>query len=719
MEKGIIKKIKIQDKIMKADIKSSNGKYDVDIPLDVGDAIALKNKECLFTVIDNKVIDLVVDGRNLLARYTHSKKAGTHRHQKQSRSSGTNRGKVKREANYRDSASLQAQYAVAPYNFVPLTNTVIDCAPPVSMDRYWGDRFTGFIDIHIETLTPVYIGDTNNEQEERKAIESDQDKATNKFQNPDFFSPGGVPKIPGSSLRGMTRSLLEMVSFSQMEFVDNQRFFYRMVAEPRYRISNTYRQAMRDVKPGWLEKEGNEYVIYPTSPDKAFRIKKHILVEKGLQINDFSSDLTIYFRDPGNENEVVTEFETETNDLNIPGRVVAPGALSGSYWIVPENKADTALQFAPGVLDDYRNDEQRAEEADLLKRIEDLQKAGKPGSVPCFFKAVEGKVVAFGHTRNFRMCYRHRVHDHLPAAHKPENRSEKYDMANVIFGKAGKLAGRVFFEDAWLIGNPTDCQMDETYLQILSSPKPTTFQHYLEQPDNKRDLKSWEDHPDDNNNKGLLRGYKLYWHRKTPSESGKNNSWNADTNLDKPHLHRKVKPIKTGTCFSGRIRFENLTGIELGALLFVLDLPGSLRHKIGMGKPLGLGSIKITPSLTVSIREKTANGIPGRYQKLFGEESWHLAEEKRDIQEYKDAFAQFILKELGVAEADKATADDLWKQPPLQELTAVLDFDNTALENWNDRTRYMEIERRRGQKKENEFKERHVLPPPSRVRGSK
>lgn len=705
MEKGIIKKIKIRGKTVEAEIKSSNRKYDVDIPLDVGDAIALRNKECLFTVIDNKFIDLVVDGRNLLARYTHSKKAGSHRHPKQSRSSGTNRGKVKREANHHDSGSPQAQYTGAPYNFVPLTNTVIDCAPPESMDRYWRDRFTGFIDIHIETLTPVYIGDTNNEQKEKKAHESDQDKATKNFQNPDFFSPGGVPKIPGSSLRGMTRSLLEIVSFSQMEFVDNQRFFYRMVAEPRYRISNTYRQAMKVVKPGWLEKEGNEYVIYPASPDKAFRIKKHILADKNLPINDFSSDLTIYFRDPGNKNEVITVFETEPNNLNIPGRVVAPGALSGSYWIVPENKADTALQFAPGVLDDYRNDEQRAEEADLLKRIEDLQKAGKPGSVPCFFKAVEGKVVAFGHTRNFRMCYRHRVHDHLPAAHKPENRSQKYDMANVIFGKAGKLAGRVFFEDAWLIGNPTDCQMDEKFLQILSSPKPTTFQHYLEQPDNKRDLKSWEDRPDDNN-KGLLRGYKLYWHRKTPSEFGKPNSWNADTNPDKPHLHRKVKPIKTGTCFTGRIRFENLTGIELGALLFVLDLPGSLRHKIGMGKPLGLGSIKITPSLTVSIREKTANGIPGRYQKLFGEESWHLAEEKRDIQEFKDAFARFILKELGVAEADKATADDLWKQSPMQELSAMLDFDNTALENWNDGTRYMEL---------TEFEERHVLPPPSRV----
>ena len=155
------------------------------------------------------------------------------------------------------------------------------------MDRYWGDRFTGFIDIHIETLTPVYIGDTNNEQEERKAIESNQDKATNKFQNPDFFSPGGIPENPRQQSSRDDSFAFGDGQFSQMEFVDNQRFFYRMVAEPRYRISNIYRQAMRDVKPGgWRKKAMNMLSIRPL-PTK-FRVKKHILVEKGLQINDFS-----------------------------------------------------------------------------------------------------------------------------------------------------------------------------------------------------------------------------------------------------------------------------------------------------------------------------------------------------------------------------------------------------------------------------------------------
>jgi hypothetical protein len=34
-------------------------------------------------------------------------------------------------------------------------------------------------------------------------------------------------------------------------------------------------------------------------------------------------------------------------------------------------------------------------------------------------------------------------------------------------------------------------------------------------------------------------------------------------------------------------------------LLFVLNLPEGYCHKIGMGKPLGLGSIKITATLSI------------------------------------------------------------------------------------------------------------------------
>lgn len=65
-----------------------------------------------------------------------------------------------------------------------------------------------------------------------------------------------------------------------------------------------------------------------------------------------------------------------------------------------------------------------------------------------------------------------------------------------------------------------------------------------------------------------------------------------------------IKPIKRNIKFKSRIRFENLTKEELGALLFVLDLPENHYHKIGMGKPLGLGSIEIKPSLFIVDRKR-------------------------------------------------------------------------------------------------------------------
>ena len=61
--------------------------------------------------------------------------------------------------------------------------------------------------------------------------------------------------------------------------------------------------------------------------------------------------------------------------------------------------------------------------------------------------------------------------------------------------------------------------------------------------------------------------------------------------------HTIIRPVKAGISFKGRIRFENLADIELGALLCALKLPDGCAHKLGMGKPLGLGSIKVDSKL--------------------------------------------------------------------------------------------------------------------------
>ncbi|MGB9823489.1 hypothetical protein [Thermodesulfovibrio sp.] len=74
-----------------------------------------------------------------------------------------------------------------------------------------------------------------------------------------------------------------------------------------------------------------------------------------------------------------------------------------------------------------------------------------------------------------------------------------------------KHASRVFFEDAYLAGNPEDALMPASIPQILSGPKPTSFQHYLEQrPENLKDHPKSRAHYNSDN---PIRGYKLYWHK--------------------------------------------------------------------------------------------------------------------------------------------------------------------------------------------------------------
>ena len=79
-------------------------------------------------------------------------------------------------------------------------------------------------------------------------------------QNPDFFSPGGIPRIPGSSLRGMIRNLVEIVSYSKMEFAEDKNLFYRFIGDKLSSIRREYFSKMGNntsykFKAGYLKKE--------------------------------------------------------------------------------------------------------------------------------------------------------------------------------------------------------------------------------------------------------------------------------------------------------------------------------------------------------------------------------------------------------------------------------------------------------------------------------
>lgn len=88
-------------------------------------------------------------------------------------------------------------------------------------------------------------------------------------------------------------------------------------------------------------------------------------------------------------------------------------------------------------------------------------------------------------------------------------------------------------------------------------------------------------------------GGKFYLHS---PEARTGEPWKtADTRRGTSDLERKTAaaPIKAGTQFEFSVDFDNLTMRELELLCFALRPSPQFRHKIGLGKALGLGSIRI------------------------------------------------------------------------------------------------------------------------------
>ncbi len=60
--------------------------------------------------------------------------------------------------------------------------------------------------------------------------------------------------------------------------------------------------------------------------------------------------------------------------------------------------------------------------------------------------------------------------------------------------------------------------------------------------------------------------------------------------------NRYIQPIDRDTQFHGQIEFSNLEEDEFAVLMIAVTLEETMRHKIGYGKPMGLGSIYLYPT---------------------------------------------------------------------------------------------------------------------------
>jgi CRISPR/Cas system CSM-associated protein Csm3 (group 7 of RAMP superfamily) len=87
------------------------------------------------------------------------------------------------------------------------------------------------------------------------------------------------------------------------------------------------------------------------------------------------------------------------------------------------------------------------------------------------------------------------------------------------------------------------------------------------------------------------------------------------------YRNQYIKPLAAGTDFEARIDFTNLEADEFAALLFAIELQPDMRHKIGYGKPLGLGSVQLSTT---------------RLQLVDFSERYRNAHTQRGIKPYSD-----------------------------------------------------------------------------------
>lgn len=570
----------------------------------------------------------------------------------QGRSGGYNNSYGNSGARSNGNSKYLSTPASASYNFVRLPSHVIPAefydgnfegVTKDVMDAYRDHvtqmgTHTGYIDLTITTETPLFIGGPSK-QEDTTPLE--------------FYGGQNNPTIPGSSLKGMVKEIFKIVTASSFrpyqrgtglgDFEDRYLYF-RDIASAIKPLKEYYASRMMNpikngaglstpkATPGFIiQTANNEYYAVPSVAKK------------------------IYYEA---EKELVAKQRTPSIDWTHTYVNVHVGAMRSKRTFMRITKPcnfDKRIPIPQSCIESYADDKNRGT-LDLLDK-----KTGKSGEaakeythstdvkfvVPCYFTEKDGVVEHFGHGRYYRIAYDLKISDHLP--NSLERHNNGVDLCDSVFGYGDNWAGRVSFSDAHVQGTLKMCPSD--YPHPLMGPNPTSFQLYLNQDvDDHNTYNHW------GHEHASLRGYKMYWHQ--PLEKAKN--WTRTVEEKEIKGTRKIRPVDRGVTFTSRIHFERLSDVELGALLMSLNLDkysgGQRRtyYKLGMGKSIGFGSIKLNTEVTIFDNNS-------RYAALFENDAWNTGKSTTKSEEYVKAFTTYRDDVLGADKpAYNAMLDDLY-----------------------------------------------------------
>lgn len=483
----------------------------------------------------------------------------------------------------------------APFNFVPLNEQVFfpPWAEDVNHDVPFEDGESGEIEVTITAKSPIFIRNHSDDK-----------------NNPstEFCNYNGEYYIPATSVKGMVRNVLEIMSFSKMNQFDDDTYAVRDLS----RSDNFYMTQMKeDTFCGWLKKNGGDYII----EDCGIPLRiHHDEIDKALNV-DFAS----HFHEVGFE-------KTSEYKYNLIGGELKQITVSSPYKS-KKNKYDTRLfcdfdkKGQKGILvltgqpTPRQNNGQRGDgkgfefvfldvkrEVKIDKKVfenfkfayfdkrdtqpkESLdwkywkEKLYNGEKIPVFFQKQENKIKHFGLSYLYKLPYEYSIKDGIKDIHF----DDRADMTETIFGYVNKqtkqsLKGRVYFSHFKANGNILELS---SRTEILGTPRASYYPMYVKQYDGKLFTTYM-------NSNFSIAGRKRY-------PIHKNNSVMQTEDTGNTKVGTTFKPLKDGALFKGKIKYHNLKKAELGALLSALTFHNcsGLYYNIGLAKSLGYGKIAV------------------------------------------------------------------------------------------------------------------------------
>lgn len=513
---------------------------------------------------------------------------------------------------------------INPYNFIPMGKKISKYKKNEN-----SDRLSGVIEYTILTKTPLFIPNTSNSE----IFKEDGDDKDHKTY--DFFSYTNLegkshgehdyymPVIPGSEIRGMFRSNFEILTNSCMSSLDSDMTLSKRTLESfeaglLHRVENEDGSIDYDLYKAedvlWRTFGENDTRSDLSKWNNSKNDRKCYIQSKYIEGAHVNFEEKIRIENNKKLKSLANEVIHFKNDKDTDGYIIKGESGPKKHCCHIFKKTGTKpeckkikINLLEDLLDIYAKN--TLDNASKYKEYSEELKKFKNGDGNEYFPVYYSEVTdpqRKGKLFLSPSCKAREIYDNtlavLAKEFKPCTKDSGYCEACALFGTVvenDSVSSRIRFSD--LMVEEQDRNADEFYLKApvtlpeLSSPKLNNMEFYLKRPKG-ASFWTYDYYIDKEGNvhvrNGELNGRKFYWHQKIDDSF----------DLKQKRINRNVtiRPVKSNVKFKGKLFFKDISESELNKLICVINTledetisieEKKYGYKIGMAKPLGLGSI--------------------------------------------------------------------------------------------------------------------------------